>query len=267
MSASLDILTLPELAARLRVSAADAARILELTDLPRFTVAGEPRFLASSVAAWLGRHEGSELLPALVAPPPAPAVPRTAPAFAAASAGEAPFATFEALEALAGGATDPGRNLDRLKLRDSLLELNEALLPVLTHLSHGELHPHPDEKSRTSPWRLDDAPRGRIQALSMAWGAGEGAPPGFVDRPRFEVELSPGELRLSLVAPRGFAPPLAEGELDALRESGLALDEDGAAPTLAKVYPIGHPAPSLSGVAQALEGDLRLLVPVWARSR
>jgi len=267
MSAHLEILTLPELAEALRVPVSDAARLVEQTELPRFTLGGELRFLAASVLAWLERQEGRELLPT---PSAEPAVrPHAAPvaALPPAPVGELPFVTVEALDALGAGATDPARNLDRLTLRDALLELNEALLPVLGHLSHGELHPHHDEKSRTSPWRLDDAPRRRINALSMAWGAGDGPPPGFVDRPRIEVELATGELRIALLAPRGFVPPLSEAELDALREAGLALDEDGAAPTFAKVYPLGHPAPTLSAVSRALEADLRVLVPVWVRGR
>ena len=44
----------------------------------------------------------------------------------AAQAGEHPWVDAESLDSLAGGAGDAGRNLDRLKLRDALLELNDA---------------------------------------------------------------------------------------------------------------------------------------------
>ena len=185
----------------------------------------------------------------------------------AAGEGEQPFVNAETLDALGAGAADPARNLDRLKLRDALLQLNEALLPILGRLGHGQIHPHNDEKSRTSPWRLDEASGGRIDALSIAWGAGEAPPPGFADRPHLEVELSAGELRVALVTTGGFTTPLADDERSQLRDAGIALEEEADVPTLAKVYPVSHHAPTYATIARALEADLRLLVPIWSRCR
>ncbi|TNF23661.1 MAG: hypothetical protein EP329_26920 [Deltaproteobacteria bacterium] len=265
MSGNLEILTMADLASSLGVPVSVVARLVETTNLPRFTVGGEPRFLAGRVLDWLEAREGQELLP----PEPAPAVaprPVAEVTLEPAGDGEHPFVTAAALDALGAGAADPGRNLDRLTLRDTLLELNEALLPILGRLSHSQLHPHHDEKSRTSPWRLDDAPGGRIDALTIAWGAGASPPAGFTDRPRLEVELSAGELRVALVTTGAFAPPLGDDDLERLQDHGISLDEDAATPVLAKVYPIGQPAPTLVAIARALESDLRVLVPIWSRA-
>lgn len=266
MSAKLDILTTADLASCLGVPATVVARLVETTNLPRFTIGGEPRFLAGRVTEWLEAREGQELLPR--EPEPAP-TPRLSPAtqLEPAGEGEHPFVTAAALDALGAGATDPGRNLDRLTLRDTLLELNEALLPILGRLSQGQLHPHHDEKRRTSPWRLDDVSSRRIDTLTIAWGAGDAPPPGFVDRPHIECELASGELRVALVTTAGFEPALDDAEQERLRDAGIALDEDAEAPVLAKVYPIGHKAPAASAIAHALEADLRVLVPIWSRSR
>jgi len=265
MSGTLEILTMADLASALGVPVAVVARLVETTNLPRFTVGGEPRFLAGRVLGWLEAREGQEIIPP---EPPQPAAkrPPVEPVLEPAADGEHPFVTVAALDALGDGAKDPGRNLDRLTLRDTLLELNEALLPILGRLSQGRLHPYQDEKRRTSPWRLDEAASGRIDALTIAWGAGDAPPPGFVDRPHLEVELSAGELRVSLVTTNPFSPPLDEGELEGLRDHGISVDDESPAPVLAKVYPIGHRAPTMASIARALEGDLRVLVPIWSRS-
>lgn len=266
MSDKLDILTTADLASCLGVPPAVVARLVATTNLPRFTIGGEPRFLAGRIVEWLEAREGQELLPR--EPEPAP-VPRLAPEtqLEPAGEGEHPFVTPAALDALSTGAADPGRNLDRLTLRDTLLELNEALLPILGRLSQGRLHPHHDEKIRTSPWRIDDTTRRRIDSLTIAWGAGDNPPAGFGDRPHLECELTSGELRIALVTTGGFAPTLDEGEQRRLRDAGIALDEDAEAPVLAKVYPIGYRAPAATAIAHALEADLRVLVPIWTRSR
>jgi hypothetical protein len=265
MSAKLDILTTADLASCLGVPAAVVARLVETTNLPRFTIGGEPRFLAGRVTEWLEAREGQELLPREPEPAPIPRPPTTQ--LEPAGEGEHPFVTAAALDALGSGAADPARNLDRLTLRDTLLELNEALLPILGRLSQGRLHPHHDEKSRTSPWRVDEVSSRRIDTLTIAWGAGDAPPPGFGDRPHIECELTAGELRIALVTTRGFDPALDAAEQGRLRDAGIALDEDAEAPVLAKVYPIGHDAPAASAIAHALEADLRTLVPIWSRSR
>ncbi len=263
------ILNEQELAALLRVPGTTIEALVARTDLPRFFVEGKVRFLTARVLAWCERHEGSDLLPV-----PAPIIVIEAPVkvarppsvLPAPKPGEHPWVESEALDALASGATDSGRNLDRLKLRDALLELNDSLLGALARYSGGRLHPHYDEKSRTSPWRLEAG--SRIDAISIAWGAGDHAPPQFVDRPHVEVELSKGELRIALdTVARGFVPPLDEARLDALRDEGIAIELtlDGTPAIFAKVYSLPDPAPSVSTIVAALEADLERLVPLWAQ--
>jgi len=257
------VVDLDGLASLLGVSDAVAAELLASASVPYLSIRGEPRFVVQAVLAWLAEQRG-ELLPEIKAAPE-PEVPRPPRRpLSPAGPGEHPFVSHDDLEALAGGATDAGRNLDRLRLRDALLELNDALLPALTRLSGGRLHPHHDEKARTSPWRVGDADEGRIRAMSIAWGGGDGPPAGFVDRPRVEVELAWGELRVALLAPRGL--PTLDGEtLDGLVGAGIAYDPVGGGdtPVAAKVYPLAARAPSMATVAGALIDDLTHLVPLW----
>jgi hypothetical protein len=258
------------------------AAILERTDLPRFFIDGSPRFLTSAVLEWLASiQHGAELLPpaveevVAVEPPPADvdgakeaAAPRTmSPRAIPASAHGTPWLQAEALDGLASGAGDPGRNLDRLKLRDALLELNDALLPILGRLSGGRLHPHHDEKMRTSPWRLDFDAAHRIEAIGIAWGAGEHAPPGFTDRPHVEVELKRDTLCVRLDSHgRRYAPPLESGLMAELEADGFApIEGAGESPGFQKTYLLPEPSPSLEAVAHCLEQDLRRLVPLWTR--
>lgn len=263
------VLNEQELAALLRVPGKTVEALLARTDLPRFAVEGKVRFLTARVLAWCERHEGFDLLPAVapvaVIEPPVKVV-RPPSKLPPPKSGEHPWVDSEALDALASGATDSGRNLDRLKLRDALLELNDSLLGALARYSGGRLHPHYDEKSRTSPWRLEAG--SRIDVISIAWGAGDHAPAQFADRPHIEVELSKGELRIALdAADRGFAPALDEATLDALRDEGIAVELtlEGLPATFAKVYSLPDPAPSVSTVVAALEADLERLVPLWAQ--
>lgn len=261
MNATPPILTPQELAQLLRLDDPTARRLVEDTSVPRFSIGGHPRFLTESVLQWLAMQEGEVLPPVVV--PPAQVAPPTLH-LPPAAANETPFVASEALEALVSGATVAGRNLDRLKLRDALLELNSALLPLLARLSGGRLYPHPDEKVRTSPWRLAEAPDGRIDSMSIAWGAGEHAPAAFVDRARVEVEISAGQLRVALLTRRGFEEEPSDEELDRLQQHGIAVDMEAPA-TAAKVYPLGQRAPSLATLVLALSEDLELLVPLWAK--
>lgn len=265
------ILNEQELAALLKVPGKTVDALIARTSLPRFFAEGKMRFVTSRVLAWLEQHEGAELLPP-VEPEPAPPVveaPRAPPPpLPAAKAGEHPWVEDEALDALASGAADPARNLDRLKLRDALLELNDALLGALARFSNGRLHPHHDEKSRTSPWRLDLGSDERIDAISIAWGEGEHAPPQFEDRPHIAVELAKGELRVMLdTARRAFSPALDEGALDALRDDGIAVElgPDERPARFAKVYSLPDPAPAVGALVHHLEGDLEKLVALWTR--
>jgi hypothetical protein len=263
------VLNEQELAELLRVPAKTVAALVARSDLPRFFVDGKMRFLSSRVLAWCERHEGSDIVPpeAPVAPPVAPSSSET-PRLPRAKEGEHPWVDEESLDALAKGAGDPQRNLDRLKLRDALLELNDGLLGGLTRLSGGRLHPHNDERSRTTPWRLEPGSEERIDAISIAWGSGEHAPPRFEDRPHIEVELSKGELRVALeTAQRAFEPPLDAAAIDALADAGIAveLEPDGRPSVFAKVYSLPTPAPPVGTIVARLESDLERLVSLWAR--
>ncbi|MFO0749562.1 MAG: hypothetical protein U1F43_28410 [Myxococcota bacterium] len=267
------VLTEQDLATLLKVPGKVVEMLLVKTDLPRFTLDGKVRFLTGQVLAWLERrttgHSG-DIFPTDPPPapkPPPPPRPVRVTHLPPARPPDHPWISEDALEALASGASDPGKNLDRLKLRDALLELNDALLPSLGRRSGGRLHPHYEEKLRTSPWRLDLGGQGRINAISMAWGTGDNTPPEFSDRPHIEVELSKGELRIALDAVgRVISPPLSEAELDALRDVGIAVELEGdEARAFAKVYPLPSPAPALTAIAHALEQDLEHIVPLWAR--
>lgn len=276
------------LAQLLKATDKTLAALLARSDLPRFTLAGENRFLANSVLAWIARHEGAELIPVAVEAPPvvlvgepalpapepepapvaaAPVVPivRPRPVLSAANPGETSWLEPDAIGALSDGAGDAGRNLDRLKLRDALLELNDALLPLLTRYSDGRLHPHHDEKLRTSPWRLDLGSSDRIETIGIAWAAGEHAPPAFSDRPKVEVVLSADSLTVRLDHHgRAYQPPL-DGELRAaLHAEGYELDE-GERTAIWRTYVLPQPAPTLDTVSRTVQGDLARLVPLWVR--
>ena len=243
------ILSEQDLATLLRVPGKTVEALLAQTDLPRFYIDGKLRFLLARVLAWCESKEGHDLLPA-AAPVPADSSPaaRAAPPskLPSAKAGEHVWVEAEALDALASGASDPGRNLDRLKLRDALLELNDALLGALSRYSSARLHPHYDEKSRTSAWRLDLGSTQRIDHISIAWGAGDHAPPQFTDRPHIEVQLSRGELRIALDAGgRPFAAVLEDPAVEGLRDVGITLEPggEGRAAMFVKVYVLPEPAP------------------------
>ncbi len=273
-----EILGDAELARLLKVSQHDVTRLLLETSLPRFFIGGEARFLKASVLAFCARNEGLDLLPlavaetaSLVAPiaeANASLCPCEVSPFPTAAEGEQSWVATEARDALLSGASDPGRNLDRLRLRDALLELNDQLLPALTRRSVGRLHPHYDEKSRTSPWRLDFDGDSRIDAISIAWGAGDHAPPRFGDRPHLEVELRASTLEVFLdTHGRTFDPPLEPETASALAEAGFALlplGEDHVT-RVSKTYPMPDPSPPTAVIARSLEADLEHLVPLWVR--
>ncbi len=269
-NASSDVLTLEQLSQLLSLSLSEAAAIALHHRLPHVLVGGSPRFMRAQVLGWLERMaspDGVELTP-----PPEPvqaAVVAVRPrdTLDPASGGESVWIGPELTAALGEGAADPGRNLDRLKIRDALLELNDALLPTLGRLSGGRLHPDPHEASRTSPWRLEPGGGTPIAAMSLAWGAGESGPPQFADRPRLQVELSHGILRVAL-EPEGRVLRLDAGEVEALERHGLLVDADPATAQVggvARIYGVPAAGVTLSAVSAALTRDFELLVPVWAR--
>jgi len=266
------ILNEQELATLLKVPAETVAALIADINFPRFYLDGQVRFLLARVLAWFDARDGQEAIPARVAvaaPPPPPKPTRAPSRLPTAKPGEYPWVAAEALDALASGAADSGRNLDRLKLRDALLELNDALLGALARHSGGRLHPHYDEKSRTSPWRLDVGSDQRIDAISIAWGTGEHAPPQFSDRPHIAVELSKCELRIALdTAQRTFSPPLDPAGIEALADFGITAEcgADQTQPTrFVKVYLLPDPAPSVAAIVEVCEPDLEQLVPLWVR--
>jgi hypothetical protein len=273
-----DVLNEFQLAEFLKVRAEVVARLLVETGLPRFFIAGEARFIRPRILTWLEGHEARDLLPPIVAvgsdaadevvvalAPIEIAVSR----LSTASPGEVSWLSAEAMDALVSGAGDPGRNLDRLKVRDALLELNDAVLPVLTRLSTGRLHPHHDEKSRTSPWRLDLDADGRIDAIGIAWGAGEHAPARFADRPHLAVELTGEALRVRLdTHGKRLEPPVSFEETQSLAAAGFRIEPaepEGEPQAITKTYMTASPMPSTSQVARTLEADFERLVPLWAR--
>lgn len=257
------VLTVDDLARLLKTTPANVLALMARTDLPRALLEGEPRFVTAQVLHWLGSRANAkplELLPRepepTVAVPPKPA-PRDQ--LSAASLGEHPWVASEALDALADGVSDAARNLDRLKLRDALLELNDVLVPALTRMSGGRLHPHDDEKLRTSPWRIDLDADGRIEDIRIAWGEGVEAPPCYADRPHLEVVLAAFELRVALVVGQRETLNLAAAERQAFEQSGFVVSED----SITRTYALSRPAPTLHGALVALERDLERLVPAW----
>lgn len=264
MTDTLRILDRPALASLLRVDEDVVARLVAETDIPRVRIGGATRFVTDRVIAWLAAQEG-ELLAPLPEQPPARRDEGRREHLEPVGPGETPFVPDEALDALAPDAqTDSGRNLDRLKLRDALLELNDELLPMLNRLSHGRLHfPH-DEKERTTPWRVDQHPDGRIATISMTWGEGTRSAPQFADQSRIEVELAHNELAVALHLAKPLASDGLEAALERAREEGFATDKDDGTPgTVAKVYPLTRPTASLAAIARTLTQDLRVLVPIW----
>lgn len=255
------VLTADELARLLKTTSATVSLLLERTDLPRALLLGEPRFVTAQVLHWLGARATAR--PKELVPDEPPALPPTPPAarvqLAPAVFGEHPWVPSEALAALVEGPADAARNLDRLKLRDALLELNDALLPALTRLSSGRLHPHHDEKLRTSPWRIDLDSEAQIRDLRMAWGEGPDAPPHFADRPHLEVALAAAELRVALVAGHRASVHVADAVRDELTALGFVVGDEA----IAKTYAMPSPAPTLHGALVAVERDFERLVPRW----
>ncbi|MFT7579801.1 MAG: hypothetical protein ACI9MR_001467 [Myxococcota bacterium] len=256
------VMTRGELATFLSLDDATVGRLVEETALPRFSIGGGLRFSRDHVAAWLGEHDGEVLPPApRISTAPAPPAPQS---LGSASSDEHPWVSAEAVEALGHRTTDAAANMERLTLRDALLELNDELLPVMSRASHGRLNIFADEKSRTTPWRLDDG-AGHIGRMAIAWADGPSRVPQFADQTRIEVELTLGELRLALYLVGANRVGL-DTPLRAANQAGFAveIDDHGTPRTVAKVYPLATPAPTLGTVSAALAQDLSVLLPVWS---
>ena len=174
----------------------------------------------------------------------------------------------EALDALGAGASDPGRNLDRLKLRDALLELNDVLLGALTRFSGGRLRLHHDEHAQTSPWRIEMGSATRITTLRMVWGAQSDEGPASTLRPQISVELASSHLTLRLEAAAGTMAPWLSTVMAELAAGGIThgpSDAASAADVLTKHYPLPTPTPTIAVLSSVLEADLARLVPLWGR--
>jgi|GEM_PF-1416763 len=264
------VLTLEQLADMLQISAPMAERLVAFHELPHVIIAGSPRYLGSTVLNWLETASapgGIELSPPAPPEPKAPQLPPVSVhALPPLGPNEVPWLDSHLMTALASGAADPSRNLDRLRLRDALLELNGELLPVMTRLSGGRLHPDPHEQTRTSPWRLEGDGARPITVMSIAWGAGPTGTPQFQDRPRVQIELMDGLLRIALEL-EGQRIALTRAEVDALEATGFAVDyEDPEAPSadgIARIYKLEAAGVSAQAVAAALGKDLEPLIKIW----
>lgn len=269
------VITITQLAELLQVSPHMAQAVATHHGLPHVTIAGEPRWVTAQVLGWL-QHMASSLGGELLPPEesadvtPKGLVITVMHALPPVQPGEHAWIDSEVTTALAEGSADAGRNLDRLKIRDALLEINDELLPLLTRLSDGRLHPDPNERSRTSPWRLDLDADGAITAMSIAWGSGQSAAPQFADQPRLQVELTHGVLRVSLET-EGATLRVAPAELDSLGKSGLAVDVADVGHDMvglhgvARIYTVPSEGVSIVVVCEALTADVERLVPLWCR--
>ncbi|MGM0574903.1 MAG: helix-turn-helix domain-containing protein [Myxococcota bacterium] len=257
------VLTEAELATLLRVERGVVERLVSETPVPRIVIAGEVRFLTEDVLAWLSRHREPLLEPHDEDTSPTPSRDEEVPepeVWPPAEADQAPLVSDDALEALGSGAANPSLNLERLQARDALIALGDAVHPTLTRLSGGRLHPHPDEAHRTSPWRVGDVDGAPIEALVLAWAAGEQPVPGFEDRPRVELRLDRHGLSLSLRVPPGVAePPSGAREL-----YGPTLERShGGGWAVILDHRFAERAPTLATATRRLERDLERLVPLW----
>jgi excisionase family DNA binding protein len=273
------VLTLQGLAALLEVPVELAEALVLAHEVPHVRIGKSRRFATSQILAWLERVAvpgGAELLPPAEPEPLAEPV-RGQGALAEVAAAEAVWLDATLTDALLTGAEDPSRNLDRLRLRDALLELNDGLRPLLVHLSGGRLRADPEERTRTSPWRLDRPDEGPIEAMSIAWGDPGGdpgrktTPPQFADRRRLRVELRPGLLRALLESGTGHLV-LGGAEVSALEESGFTVDGAALAAgalmvhSVSRAYALPARGVSLAAVVATLSGDLETtLVPLWKR--
>ncbi len=276
------VLTLQTLAALLAVPVELAEALVLAHEIPHVRIGKSRRFTTRQILAWLERHAapgGAELLPPPVETEPSAEPGRSHGALAEAASHESVWLDAAMTEVLGAGASDPVRNLGRLKLRDALLELNDGVLPLLGRLSQGGLRADPEERTRTSAWRLDRADEGPIDAMSIAWGAAtqDGVagprtttPPQFADRARVRLEIRDGLLRVLLES--GTAHLVLGGaEISSLEEAGLTVDGASLAggalmvQAIARVYALPARGVALATVVRALTADLAVLVPLWLR--
>lgn len=257
------MLTEAELADLLRLSPVVIGRLLAETDLPRFKVAGQVRFLRDQVLAWFGEQRA----PLLATPVPLP--PDRARQVSAdlrpADESEGPFVTTEALTGLGADAPRGEDNLLRLQARDGLIALADALLPAISRHSNGRLQPAGEDPDRAGLWRAEDAGGTPISSMVFVFSEGAAAAKGDPEGlPRLELTLERTAVSVALIAPAGAGSASAES-LEAARTDGAEI----AAPTQAGPlvvrfrHPMASRPPTLSAVISRLDADIRHLVPLW----
>jgi hypothetical protein len=257
------VLTEAELADLLRLSPVVIGRLLGETDLPRFKVAGQVRFLRDQVLAWLGEQRSPLLSAPMVASGDAP--PHVAADLPAADDAEGPFVSAEALGGLGPGAPRTEDNLLRQQARDGLIALADALLPLISRRSNGRLQPAGEEADRTGVWRAEDAGGAPISSMVFAFSEGAAAAKRDADGlPRLELMLEPAAVGFALIAPAGADGVSAEG-LDAARRAGaeLTTPAEGGPLVVRFRHAMASRPPTLNAVVGRLDADIRHLVPLW----
>ncbi len=257
------MLTEAELADLLRLSPVVIGRLLAETDLPRFKVAGQVRFLRDQVLAWFGEQR-APLLAAPV-PPTQERAPHVATALPPADDAEGPFVSAEALTGLGADAPRGEDNLLRLQARDGLIALADALLPALSRRSSGRLQPAGEDAERAGIWRAEDAGGAPISSMVFAFCEGAAAAKRDTeDLPRLELTLEPAAVSFALIAPAGADGVSGDG-LEAARKSGadVAVPAQGGPLVVRFRHPMASRPPTLSAAVSRLDADIPHLVLLW----
>jgi len=255
------VLTEHGLAALLQVDEGIVARLLVESDLPRFQLAGELRFVTEDVVSWLRQQRGVLMAPETIPGDVFEVSPTT---LSPASVDEQPFVDPNVLRALGVGAANPKANDHREQLREILLNLGQGISETLSRLSGERLGP--DEAQPTSPWEVEGLDALPIESMTMYWGILQSGTSGFTDQPHISLTLSAHEVSLALRVPEGIDPPI-NAAVRNLKASGAEMGygvEDGSW-LAAYRYPFAERAPTVLSLRIQLEADLERLVPLWDR--
>ncbi len=270
------VLTDSELATLLKLELPLVARLIEESDLPRVTIAGQVRFITADVLRWLSAQETllapvelNDTDPHNAQEPPAEGLRSEADTVVLpAEPDEAPFVTRQALSALGRHAADPDYNLMRQQVRDGVAALGDLLHPTLIQLSGDRLHTAPKEADRTSAWRLEEDME-CIDHIMMTWAEGEG-PPGFDDRPRLTLSVTSDAVEFSVQVPETWrgAPP-DSAMLTRARASGamIARSPQSQAWSVTYLYDVARGAPTVGSLGAQLARDAKTLVPLWSSAQ